>query len=287
MKWQGRRGSGNIEDRRGLKAAGGGLGLGAIVLFLASLFFPDAVPLLRMAGLGQPGAPSQQQVAPGQVDPNDPAAQYISVALADTEEVWSQIFREELGRDYPEPTLVLFSGSTTSPCGAAEAASGPFYCPADQKVYLDLDFFRTLERQLGAGGDFARAYVVAHEVAHHVQRQTGAVGRVDEVRRRSGPNSQATNQATVRLELQADCYAGVWANRAHEKFGILTSEDLREALNAAAKIGDDALQGRSGRVRPETFTHGTSEQRQNWLMTGLRTGDIRQCDTFSPAYADL
>ncbi len=285
MKWQGRRGSGNIEDRRGLKAAGGGLGLGAIVLFLASLFFPDAVPLLRMVGVGQPGAPSQQQVAPGQVDPNDSAAQFISVTLADTEEVWTEIFREDLGAAYVKPTLVLFSGETTSGCGAAEASSGPFYCPADRKVYLDLDFFRTLERQLGAGGQFAQAYVVAHEVAHHVQNLTGAVRRVDQVR--SAGNRLQTNQATVRLELQADCYAGVWANRAHEKFGSLTSQDLSEALNAAAKIGDDALQSRSGRVRPESFTHGTSEQRQRWLTIGLRGGDIRQCDTFSPDYNDL
>lgn len=287
MKWQGRRASGNIEDRRGLKRTGGGLGIGAILIALASVFFPDAVPLLRMVGLDGSGSPGSQQATPGQVDPNDPVAHRVSVMLADTEDAWKQIFREDFGQTYPEPTLVLFSGATPSHCGSADSASGPFYCPADRKVYLDLDFFRVMERQLGAGGEFAQAYVVAHEVAHHVQNVTGQLRQVDAVRQRYGSGAIQTNQATVRLELQADCYAGVWANRLHEKYGVLERSDLAEALNAAAQIGDDKLQGRSGRVRPETFTHGTSEQRQRWLTTGLRSGDVKTCDTFSPAYADL
>ena len=285
MKWQGR-GSKNIEDRRGIKAAGGGLGLGAILLFLASIFFPDAVPLLRMVGVGEQGSSGQApQVAPGQVAQGDAQAQYISGALASTEQVWGELF-QEAGQRYPEPILVLFSGSTPSPCGMAEAASGPFYCPADRKVYLDLDFFRVLSNQLGAKGEFARAYVVAHEVAHHVQNVTGQIAKVDQVRR--GGNRIQTNQATVRLELQADCYAGIWMRRTHQNFGSLEYGDLEEALQAAKQIGDDTLQSRSGRaVRPETFTHGTSEQRQRWLMRGLETGELSNCDSFSPDYDAL
>ena len=285
MKWQGR-GSKNIEDRRGIKAAGGGLGLGAVLLFLASIFFPDAVPLLRMVGVGEQGSSSQApQVAPGQVAQSDAQAQYISGALASTEQVWGELF-QEAGQRYPEPILVLFSGSTPSPCGMAEAASGPFYCPADRKVYLDLDFFRVLSNQLGAKGEFARAYVVAHEVAHHVQNVTGQIAKVDQVRR--GGNRIQTNQATVRLELQADCYAGIWMRRTHQNFGSLEYGDLEEALQAAKQIGDDTLQSRSGRaVRPETFTHGTSEQRQRWLMRGLESGELRSCDSFSPDYDAL
>jgi predicted metalloprotease len=208
------------------------------------------------------------------------AGEFVSVTLADTEEVWDEIFRRQLGEAYTPATLVLFKGITQSPCGGASGATGPFYCPGDRKIYLDTGFFTTLERRMGAGGDFAAAYVVAHEVAHHVQNELGILGQANRVRAQS---SQAdANAISVRIELQADCYSGVWARAAQSKFGSLERGDIAEAMNAAKQIGDDTLQRSAGRVpQPHTFTHGTSEQRQRWFATGYETGDLRACDTFS------
>ena len=256
--------------------AGGGLGIVSIlvVLGLGYFFGIDVTPLLQ----DQVRAPAQQ----GSVELTEAdrrAGQFVSVTLADTEEVWADIFRNQLGRAYQPATLVLFKGVTASPCGNASGATGPFYCPSDRKVYLDTNFFTTLERQMGAGGDFAAAYVVAHEVAHHVQNELGILGEANRVRRQA---SQAdANAISVRIELQADCLSGLWARQADARFGTLERGDVEEAMNAAKRIGDDALQRSAGRVpQPHTFTHGTSEQRQRWFARGFETGDIAACDTF-------
>jgi len=290
MQWRGRRGSSNIEDRRGggMRKAGGGLGIGAIVLFVASIFFPQYVPLLQMVGVGGGGAGltggggSSYSQGTG-VD--DDHSQFLGVVLADTEDVWSTIFREN-GTRYQEPTLVIFDGRTTSPCGPASTGSGPFYCPADKKIYIDPGFYDVMERRLGAPGDFAQAYVIAHEVAHHVQNVEGIIPKVTQYKRTASKVEQ--NRATVRLELQADCYSGVWTNRVQRSKGVLEEGDVKEALNAAFAIGDDTLQGRSGgHVDPATFTHGTSQQRVDWFFRGLNSGDIATCDTFSQDYGRL
>jgi predicted metalloprotease len=211
---------------------------------------------------------------------DEAAAEVVSVTLADTEEVWAGIFATQLGREYRPATLVLFKGVTQSPCGGASGATGPFYCPADRKAYLDTDFFTTLERQLGARGDFAAAYVVAHEIGHHVQNELGLLGRANEIRRQVSPAEG--NAISVRIELQADCFAGLWARAAEAQFGSLEPGDIEEAMEAARRIGDDTLQRNAGRVpRPHTFTHGTSEQRMRWFLEGYRTGDIASCDTFA------
>ena len=245
-----------------------------VVLALGYVFGVDVTPLLQ----GQGGAPTQQ----GSVELTEAdrrAGEFVSVTLADTEEIWADIFRRQVGRPYEPATLVLFKTITSSPCGNASGATGPFYCPADEKVYLDTNFFTTLERQMGAGGDFAAAYVVAHEVAHHVQQELGILGKANQIRRQV---SQAeSNQISVRIELQADCYSGVWARQAQARFGSLERGDIAEAMNAAKRIGDDALQAGAGRVpQPHTFTHGTSEQRQRWFARGYETGDVQACDTF-------
>ena len=278
MRWQGRRGSGNIEDRRSRPMrTGGSLGIvGVLIVLGLGLFFGiDVTPLLQ----GQGGAPTQQGTAE-LTEADKRAGQFVSVTLADTEEIWADIFENQVGRPYDPAQLVLFKGVTPSPCGNASGASGPFYCPGDEKVYLDTEFFTTLERQMGAGGDFAAAYVVAHEVAHHVQNELGILSQANKVRAQS---SQAeSNAISVRIELQADCYSGVWARLAHAQFGSLERGDIAEAMNAAKKIGDDTLQRSAGRApQPHTFTHGTSEQRQRWFATGYDSGDVRQCDTFS------
>ncbi len=229
----------------------------------------DVTPLLQ--GGGTTGAPRETTAA------EDHAAQFSAQVLATTEQVWSQVFREQLGRAYQPPVLVLFAGVTQSPCGGASGATGPFYCPADQKAYLDTDFFATMSSQLGAKGDFAAAYVIAHEIAHHVQNQLGILPQVNQ-RRMAVGESQA-NALTVRLELQADCLSGVWARSVD---GLLEPGDLEEALNAAKQIGDDTLQKRAGRVpQPHTFTHGTSAQRMKWFATGYQTGRVQDCDTFA------
>ena len=274
MKWQGRRGSRNIEDRRHAKRgkAGsiGGLGLIAI-LVIGYLLGVDVTPLLQDTG----GGFATEQSA--EITPADEkAAQFVSVTLADTEEVWADIFAEQVGRRYNPPTLVLFKGSTQSACGGASASTGPFYCPPERKAYLDTSFFATLDRQLGARGDFAAAYVIAHEVAHHVQNELGILGKVEQARRQSSQTE--ANALTVRLELQADCLSGVWARSVE---GLLEPGDMEEALNAARMIGDDRLQKRAGRVpQPHTFTHGTSAQRARWFTKGFQSGDINVCDTF-------
>jgi predicted metalloprotease len=245
-----------------------------VILGLGYFFGIDVTPLLQGGGGGG------QVVETELTDADRRAGEFVSVTLADTEEVWDEIFRKQLGETYTPATLVLFKGVTQSPCGGASGATGPFYCPGDRKIYLDTGFFTMLERRMGAGGDFAAAYVVAHEVAHHVQNELGILGQANRVRAQS---SQAdSNAISVRIELQADCYSGVWARAAQSKFGSLERGDIAEAMNAAKQIGDDTLQRNAGRVpQPHTFTHGTSEQRQRWFATGYDSGDLRACDTFS------
>lgn len=274
MRLRGVRGSRNVEDRRGSGRGrkAGGIGIIGTLLILALGYFTgfDVTPLLQ----GQGGPVSQSRPAS---EADQRAGEFTSRVLTTTEAVWTDVFREQLGREYQPPVMVLFSQVTSSPCGDASGATGPFYCPADRKAYLDTAFFSTLSQQMGASGDFAAAYVVAHEVAHHVQNQLGILGRVDQARRQS--SRVEANQLTVRLELQADCLSGVWA-RAVE--GLLEPGDVEEALNAARRIGDDHLQRQAGRVpQPHTFTHGTSEQRMRWFARGFQSGQIQQCDTFA------
>ena len=284
MRWQGRRQSGNVEDRRGSsgkKIAVGG-GLGTIVLVVITLLMGgDLGDVLRLV-VGNDGGSAMTTSPASTREPSaeeNAQAQFVSVVLADTEDVWNKLFQKQ-GAQYQEPTLVLFSEAVQSACGNARAATGPFYCPADQKVYIDLSFQETLSQRLGAGGDFAMAYVVAHEVGHHVQN---LMGITDKVHSQRGRLSQAEyNELSVRLELQADFLAGVWANHAQEMNNILEEGDIQEAMQAANAIGDDRLQKQSqGYVVPDAFTHGTSEQRMRWFRKGLETGDISQGDTFS------
>ena len=282
MKWQGNRESNNIEDRRasgGSRRVGGrGIGLGTIVIALIGgwLFGINPLTLLSMLGGGAPISQQEQVAPPSPAD--DQLARFVSVVLADTEDVWTELFARS-GATYRQPRLVLFRGATPTACGQGEAAMGPFYCPADEKVYIDLGFYQTLKDRLGAPGDFAQAYVIAHEVGHHVQHLLGITRKVDEMR---GRVSQAQyNALSVRLELQADCLAGVWTHHAQRARQLLEAGDLEEALNAAAQIGDDTMQRRSqGQVVPESFTHGTSEQRMSWFRRGVSAGDVQQCNTF-------
>jgi predicted metalloprotease len=274
MRWEGGRRSGNIEDRRGLGAGtigGGGIGMLLIVLAVSCLTGTNPLTLLQIVEENQP---AQSQSVPTGAPANDPAAEFVSVVLGDTEETWGRIFTAA-GKRYQEPVLVLFEDSVRSACGSASSASGPFYCPGDQKVYLDLSFFRELDKRFGAPGDFAQAYVVAHEVGHHVQNLLGINEQVQDAQQ--GAGRAGANSLSVKLELQADCFAGVWGHHANKK-QLLDSGDVEEGLSAAAAIGDDRLTG--GRVSPESFTHGTSEQRAHWLRQGLSTGDIGSCDTF-------
>jgi predicted metalloprotease len=278
MKWQGRRESRNIEDRRGrsrTRKAGGIGGVGLVAVLVVGYFLGiDVTPLLQGQGGGQVTTSTEMTAA------DKSAGQFVAVTLADTEEVWAHVFKDQLGRQYNPTTLVLFKGATSSPCGGASGASGPFYCPGDKKAYLDTDFFVTLDQQLGAKGDFAAAYVVAHEIAHHVQDELGILSRANEVRAQV---SQAdSNAISVRIELQADCFSGIWARTAQEKFGSIERGDLEEAVNAARRIGDDTLQRNAGqRPNPHSFTHGTSEQRSRWFVTGYQSGMVAACDTFS------
>ena len=280
MQWQGRRGSRNIEDRRrnpGRAAAGGIGGIGLIAVLLIGWFLGvDVTPLLQQGGAPLPGGGGTVELT----DADRRAGEFVSVTLADTEEVWSGLMPAQAGMDYRPPVLVLFKEATQSPCGGASGATGPFYCPTDRKVYLDTAFFTTLSQRLGAGGDFAAAYVVAHEVAHHIQNELGILSEANRIRARV---SQAeANEISVRIELQADCLAGVWARGAAETLGTLDDGDIGEALNAAARIGDDTLQANAGRrPMPDSFTHGTSAQRQRWFATGYRAGDMGACDTFA------
>ena len=277
MKWQGRRGSSNVEDRRGMstggKVVGGGIGTLVIVL-LVFLLGGDPSSIIEQGGAGTASSgPIEATEAENQM------AQFVSVVLADTEEVWGKIFAES-GATYRKPTLVLFRDQVQSACGYATAASGPFYCPGDEKVYIDLSFCDDLQTKYGAQGDFAVAYVIAHEIGHHVQNLMGILDEVQSERQRL--SEVRANQLTVRLELQADFLAGVWAHHASQMFNSIEAGDIEEALNAASSIGDDVLQKKyQGRVIPDSFTHGTAAQRSSWLRKGWQTGDLNQGDTFS------
>jgi uncharacterized protein len=276
MKLGGHRGSGNLVDRRGM-AVGGGLGIGAVVIALIAMFFGvDPAVVLNTANEAAPRQ-TQEQAAP-KGPPTDEMGQFVSRVLASTEDVWQEVFRGA-GSDYPEPKLVLFENAVRSACGMGQSAMGPFYCPLDQSVYIDLAFFRDLRTRFRAPGDFAQAYVIAHEVGHHVQKVTGIMTKVEQMRGRA--SKAEYNQASVRLELQADCFAGVWAHHMGNK-DLLDPGDLEEGLNAAAAIGDDRLQKQTqGRVVPESFTHGSSAQRVRWFKRGMDSGKVSDCDTFS------
>ena len=280
MKISGRRSS-NVEDRRGRRISGGkttGGGIGILLLALAGMYFFDIDPsvILNMAGGG--GTSSVQESSYVPTEAENQMADFVSVVLADTEDTWSTVF-EQAGGAYQPPTLVLFTGAVQSACGFAQAAMGPFYCPADRKVYIDLSFYHDLKSKMNAPGDFAQAYVIAHEVGHHVQNLLGISDQVHNARGRVSQTEY--NRLSVRLELQADCFSGVWANRADRMRDILEPGDIEEALNAASMIGDDRLQKQArGYVTPDSFTHGTSKQRMEWFSRGYQSGDMQQCDTF-------
>ena len=286
MRWEGNRESSNVEDMRagggggGFGIGGGTIGIGTIVIALVGGALLGVNPLTLLGIMTGGGNAPPAQTSPAPAPPaNDPMAKFVSTVLADTEDVWKQLFTQG-GATYREPKLVLFRGAVRTACGAGQAAMGPFYCPADQKVYIDLSFYETMKSRLGAPGDFAQAYVIAHEVGHHVQQELGISEQVERARARSSPAEG--NAMSVRLELQADCFAGVWAHHAQNARNILEQGDIEEAMNAASKIGDDALQQASGRaVVPESFTHGTSAQRQRWFTTGLKSGSVKACDTFN------
>ena len=298
MRWRGRRQSSNVEDRRGQGGAPGGFGRGGRpmqipigrsvgggglsgIVILIVLFF-----VLRACGIDpmqilEGGGPANPQItqdeAPG-TQPTDAEAQFVSVVLAETEDVWNGIFQAE-GQTYTEPRMVLFTDQVRSACGFASSASGPFYCPGDSRVYIDLGFFRELSQRFGASGDFAQAYVIAHEVGHHVQNLIGVLPEFN--RQRQSMGQAEANRMSMRVELQADCFAGIWAHYTEQK-GLLEDGDIEEALNAAHQIGDDTLQRRTqGYVVPESFNHGTSEQRATWFSNGLRNGRLADCDTFN------
>jgi hypothetical protein len=275
MKWQGRQGSGNIEDRRGMSggkiALGGGIGT-ILVVVIVMLFGGDPSQLLNIFQNGQ----ETEQAVPSAEE--NQMAQFVSVVLKDTETVWGKIF-EESNKSYRQPKLVLFRGEVESACGLASTASGPFYCPSDEKVYIDLSFCDQLKTQFGAYGDFAVAYVIAHEIGHHVQNQLGILGKTDRQKSESGKTK--ANQLSVRVELQADFLAGMWAHYAEQMLKTLDAGDIDEAMNAAAAVGDDKLQIKyQGRVVPDAFTHGTSAQRREWFRKGWETGDLEKGDTF-------
>ncbi|MGA7279264.1 MAG: neutral zinc metallopeptidase [Desulfocapsaceae bacterium] len=282
MRWKDGRRSGNIEDRRGVrlsgKAKGGGLTI--LILALVGMYFgiDPSIILQQGANLGTTSV-EQQQYMPTEAE--NELADFVSVVLADTEDTWNAMFSQAGGR-YDPPVLVLFSGAVESACGFAQAAMGPFYCPADQKVYIDLGFYQDLRTKMGAPGDFAQAYVVAHEIGHHVQNLLGISDKVHAMRSRLSQSD--FNKLSVRLELQADCFSGLWANHADRTRHILERGDIEEALNAASMIGDDRLQKQArGYVTPDSFTHGSSEQRVRWFTTGLQSGDLEACDTFNAA----
>lgn len=294
MRWKGRRGSSNIDDRRSRSAGmrvprgrrvrtGGGLGLTGILVVVGIAWLTGVNPLTLLGQLdgggGYQPAPPQGQRQTSAAD--NETAQFVSVILADTENTWGEIFREG-GGSYPEPTLVLFSGSVSSACGYASAATGPFYCGADSKLYIDLGFYQELAAQLNAPGDFAQAYVLAHEVGHHIQNVLGILPEFHKARRTM--SKAEGNALSVRVELQADCFAGIWAHYAARQRGFVEEGDIDEALNAASRIGDDTLQRQSqGYVVPESFNHGTSAQRARWFRTGFQSGRLEACDTFNAA----
>ncbi len=287
MKWEGQRRSENVEDRRagggggGFRMGGGrGIGIGTVIIAVLASWIFGINPLTVLGvldGGGSVAAPQAQGPA-AKPPAADAMAGFVSTVLADTEEVWGKIMQGAGGR-YAEPKLVLFRGAVGTACGTGQSAMGPFYCPGDHKVYLDMGFFDTLRSRMGAPGDFAQAYVIAHEVAHHVQNQLGITGKVDAMRGRVSETQM--NALSVRVELQADCFAGVWAYHSQKGKGWLERGDVEEALNAAAQIGDDNMQRKSqGTVVPESFTHGSSQQRATWFRRGLESGSVQQCNTF-------
>ncbi|MCC6535153.1 MAG: neutral zinc metallopeptidase [Burkholderiales bacterium] len=269
--------SSNVEDRRGMSAFGGrSIGIGTILLALVAMYF-GIDPSVVLQG-GAPGV-AQQQGAPSP-PADDAAARFVSQVLADTEDTWRELFRRG-NMQYEDPKLVLFSGATPTACGTGQSAMGPFYCPLDRKVYIDLEFYRDLRERFRAPGEMAQAYVIAHEVGHHVQNLLGIADKVRQLQSQSGERSRA-NALSVRMELQADCFSGIWAYHANRTRQVLEQGDLESALTAAAAIGDDRLQKQTqGRVAPESFTHGSSEQRVRWFRRGFERGDLRQCDTFA------
>ncbi|HWK69557.1 MAG TPA: neutral zinc metallopeptidase [Burkholderiaceae bacterium] len=280
MRLDNSRESSNIEDRRGRRMRMGGrgkIGLGTIVLALVAMYFGID------PGIVLQNAPPTAEDATYDAEPSaTPETRFVSKVLADTEDAWEAIFQQQGWGRYRQPKLVLFNGATPTACGTGQSAMGPFYCPGDSKIYLDLSFFKQMEQQLDSPGDFAQAYVIAHEVAHHVQHLRGITDQVDQARR--GAGAAAANQLSVRVELQADCLAGAWARHSDAQRNTLEPGDIEEALNAASAIGDDRLQRRSqGYVVPDSFTHGSSEQRVRWFTRGLKSGDIAQCDTFGAA----
>ncbi len=282
MRLEDQRTSSNVEDRRGMRvgrgAAGGGIGI-VIIALIAMFFGVDPRVILQGAG---PAAPPSVQQRPGPApSPNDAASQFVSKVLASTEDVWTEIFAKN-GMTYRQPKLVLFDGAVQSACGFAQSAVGPFYCPADQRVYIDLSFYRDLATRFRAPGDFAQAYVLAHEVGHHVQNLLGIAEKVHGLQRRV--NERQANDLSVRMELQADCLAGVWAARANARARILEPGDVEEGIAAASAVGDDRIQmATRGYVAPDSFTHGSAQQRVRWFRRGLESGDLAQCDTFAVA----
>ena len=285
MRWQDGRRSTNVEDQRGagMPASVKGGGIGILLLALVGMYFGiDPSIILNMGNSVQVAQPGRQAGGPVQQSEEDrQLAEFVSVVLADTEDTWNQIFRAG-GKNYAEPSLVLFSGAVQSACGFAEAAMGPFYCPGDGMVYIDLSFYRDLKKNMNAPGDFAQAYVIAHEVGHHVQNLIGLAGKMESMRRQVSKTEY--NRLSVMMELQADCFAGVWAHHADRTRQVVEPGDIDEALNAASQIGDDRLQKQHrGYVTPDSFTHGSSEQRVRWFQRGYQSGKMASCDTFNAA----
>jgi predicted metalloprotease len=284
MRWEDFRSSSNVEDRRGMGLPGGagGLGIGTIVILGLVGWALGIDPRILIGGaemMTGGGSGYQQQQQGRQGAPQDEAGRFASAILGNTEDVWNTVLPQQANRQYQAPKLVLFSDATRSGCGGAQSAMGPFYCPLDQTVYIDLSFFEEMQRRFRAGGDFANAYVLAHEVGHHVENQLGILPRVQERQQQVG--RAEANQLSVRVELMADCLAGVWAHHSNQRWQSLEQGDIEEAIRAAEAIGDDRLQKQSqGRVVPDSFTHGSSEQRMRWLTTGLKTGQVQACDTF-------
>lgn len=295
MDWKGGRRSDNIEDRRSYSSAGAGAGLGLLLRFLPFLLQTKVGRMLLLVGvLGYFGlrflgidllnltAPASQPASTQNLSAADQElVDFVSVVLGNTEDTWTILF-QQMGRQYEKPKLVLFRDAVSSACGYAQSAMGPFYCPGDNKLYIDLSFYQDMKNKLGAPGDFAQAYVIAHEVGHHVQNLLGVAAKVNQLQR--GKDQAAVNQLSVLQELQADCFAGIWGHYADKDFRMIEDGDLEEALNAAAAIGDDNLQQKaSGRIRPEAFTHGSSKQRMEWFKRGMDTGDVNACNTFANA----
>ncbi len=286
MKWEGDRQSDNVEDRRGSGGGGGGFGFGGktvgigtlVIALIGSVFFGIDPSVILGGGSGGPAPVQQVPQGPQGAPANDRETQFVKTTLAYTEDAWAQIFKEQ-GAQYRPARLVLFEGATPTACGTGRSATGPFYCPADGQVYIDLSFFRLMQQRFNVAGEFAQAYVIAHEVGHHVQNLLGVSDQVHAAQQRAG--EREGNALSVRLELQADCFAGVWANRTNQREQILEKGDVETALAAATAIGDDALQRQSqGAVVPDSFTHGSSAQRVRWFTRGLETGSVEQCNTF-------